>query len=363
LDRNPGHTVLVSLPDADVRRKILVEKYGAVTFKTRGILEILAVTFDSQEKADAFLQSRAKKPKGMYVIAKESLYHEDTLTLTVSDKKEAGPIIADELFYITRGAGVLPIGNNRYRICTRMAFLEVAQVLNFNNRYLKGDNNKFSVLRNDKNKYLHLDTQAQPKSVLEYLRSEPPEELSLHDAEQQLYWFKMVNLPHGLSKEVILTLLENLKNWPGRSELVDVVIDSSTYLPTLTFSLKQELTLAHSFLLEGRIVAILPVDAPLEKPHDVESGSPELNASQPCADLDSFEIDQAWAPRKTITSYVERKYKNRRRVVVRQIVRRNSNAPPGPGGDSSKLPRRTAWFGWRRCFGSQAGNPRAGRRS
>ena len=351
VDRRPGYTVLVSLPKADVRRRILVQKYGAVTFKTRGSLETLAVTFDSQEEAEAFLQSRAKKPKGMYVMAKESLYHKDTLTLTVSDRKGAGQIIADELFYITRAAGVLPIGNNRFRICTRMAFLEVAQVLNFNNRYLQGDNNKYSVLRDDKDRYVQLDTASQPKSVLEYLRSEPPEEISLHEAEQQLYWFKMVNLPHGLDKEMILTLLENLKDWPGRRELVDVVIDSSKFLPTLTFSLKQELTSAHSFLLEGRIVAILPVEAPLEKPQDVESGSPELNASQPCADLDSVETGQAWAPRKAITSYVERKYKNKRRVAVRQIARRKAGAPHDPedggpllasrggvGGDRAAVP-------------------------
>ena len=134
------------------------------------VLEILAVTFDSQDEADAFVAKRAKKPKGMFVMAKDALYHRDTLTLTVSDRKNAGPIIADELFYLTRAAGVLPLGNNRYRISTRMSFLEVAQVFNFSNRYLKGDNNKYSVLRDDRDRYVLLDTEAQPKSVLEYFR-------------------------------------------------------------------------------------------------------------------------------------------------------------------------------------------------
>ena len=52
-NRKPAYTVLVSLPSLDVRRSILVKKYGATTYRAKGNLEVLAVTFGSQDDADA----------------------------------------------------------------------------------------------------------------------------------------------------------------------------------------------------------------------------------------------------------------------------------------------------------------------
>ena len=309
------------------------------------------MTFDSQDEADAFVAKRAKKPKGMFVMAKDALYHRDTLTLTVSDRKNAGPIIADELFYLTRAAGVLPLGNNRYRISTRMSFLEVAQVFNFSNRYLKGDNNKYSVLRDDRDRYVLLDTEAQPKSVLEYFRLDPPDEISLFEAEQQLFWYKLANLPHGLGKQEIISALCELKGGPGDGDIVDAALDASTYSPSLTFSLREELIQRHSFMLEGRIVVLLPVDPPLEKPQDVDSGHSKHEAPRPCADLDAVVTGEQWAPRKAISSFVERKYKNKRRMAVRVIAQRDPSQCPEGGSPQlagqvtvhDKIRSLTAW--------------------
>lgn len=147
--------VLLSLPEEDPRCHTLIQGCGASVYRRKGKTLILSCPFDTLQEAEKFALENAESPKDVFSMLRRDLYRHDTLTLSCTGQK---PISAQELFFLTNAMGVLPIGGHRYRISTTMSMLQVAQVLNFQNRYIQKDNMKFVTLRNDQNGYVMLNT-------------------------------------------------------------------------------------------------------------------------------------------------------------------------------------------------------------
>ena len=66
--------------------------------------------FATAEEARRYALTVAKNARGMFAMLKEELYCAGTLTLTCETGPKAAEVVADELFFLTRATGVLPIG-------------------------------------------------------------------------------------------------------------------------------------------------------------------------------------------------------------------------------------------------------------
>ena len=211
-EAKPGVDVLVSLPEGDNRRQLLLDQCSASVYRTKGSLEILSVPFATVAKAKQFVLNTADNARGIFAMLKSELYCKGTLTLTVDlgTGPGAASITAGELFYLLRATGVMPIGGSRYRIATAMPMLDAAHLLHFQNCYVQADNKKFKVLRNDSDEYVHLDTKKAPKSILKYYRKEP-ERYSATEGVDTKWWYQIQNLPRWVTQRGLLNTLSSLR--------------------------------------------------------------------------------------------------------------------------------------------------------
>ena len=299
--------VLVSLAADDPRFRLLRDHCGASIYRRKGSLVLLAVPFPSLEAAEKYALAIAAKPRGTFSMLKQDLYNENTLTLTCSGKRA---VSAEELFYLTNAVGVLPIGGNRYRISTSMKMLEVAQVLHFQNVYIQKDKNKFVSLRDDKDRFVVLDTKRPPADVQTYYRLEPVREQEQVPAPGS--WYQMSNLPHGFTEEVLLETLQQTGWWP--SDVKKIWVDDDPFQPDAWFQTQSTAPMPISAVIANRPVAIVKADVPRQL---LQKGKNVTSRRDPLAVLNFTERETNWKPSKKTAAVVERKFSRKPRLIRR----------------------------------------------
>jgi len=78
-----------------------------------------------------------------------------------------------------------------------------------------------------------------------------------------------------------------------------------------------------TFVVEGRLIVILPIEAPVEPPTDVAPTSKD-NLLRDLSDLRLGNDSRLWLPQKKVVSFVQRAYGQRKRIIVRK---ENPRAP------------------------------------
>ena len=297
--------VLLSLPEEDPRCRSLIQRCGASVYRRKGKTLILSCPFDTLQEAEKFALENAEKPKDVFSMLRRDLYKHDTLTLSCTGKR---PVSAQELFFLTNAIGVLPIGGHRYRISTTMSMLQVAQVLHFQNRYIQKDNMKFVALRNDQNGYVMLNTGSTPQQIKQYYRLEPPRALGRQTGRG--YWFRMSNLPNGITKHCLLETLRGLKWWP--TSILKSLLDNTKHQPDAWFELKDEAELAGvplTIRISNRPITIAPTGAP--RPALLDE-TPEVKGD--LRQVLNKEMLQ-WKPAKLTKTYVARRTAGQKRKL------------------------------------------------
>ena len=294
--------VLVSVPRFGRQWEHLCSNYNASVYKSKGDLEILAVPFRDSKEADAFLKNVALEPRGMFAIAKSALYEDSVLTLSC---KSHSTVEADELFRLTGAKGVLPIGEDKYRIWTEMPMLKVAQVLNFQNRYIQKDLMKYKTLRNDKDKYVPLSTKKSPSRVLEYYRRPVPVDRPAAKTIAGRVWYSVTNLPNGVNAHKLLSYFQSLSWWPSTSPAL--LLDRA-YTPKAWFQLDAACQVPSVVVVDSRPLVILPDLAP---PADLENPP-----AKPASVTDFDELRQcgtvsAWSAARATQAFMASKYGKR----------------------------------------------------
>ena len=331
--------VLVSLAQDDPRFRILRDRCSASVYKKKGDLVVLACPFNTLADAEKYALKIAEKPRGMFSMLKRDLYSPNTLTLTCSGKR---PVTAEELFFLTNAMGVLPIGGDRFRISTNMKLLEVAQMLHFHNEYIQKDLRKFISLRDDKDRFVMLDTKKPPKSVKEYYRLKPA--LEQKAVVTGVSWYHMTNLPNGITTEVLLEALSTTKWWARDSKEASLMLDNGSFQPEAWLKLPTKVVVPISTVVANRPVAIVQADAPCHLQQNIlraEAASGARPGSNPLDVLSLGERELSWKPTFKMKSVVEKKISGRARALVRavpqicpKILSRESKTPSNP----AKLP-------------------------
>ena len=313
--------VLLSLPEEDPRCHTLIQGCGASVYRRKGKTLILSCPFDTLQEAEKFALENAESPKDVFSMLRRDLYRHDTLTLSCTGQK---PISAQELFFLTNAMGVLPIGGHRYRISTTMSMLQVAQVLNFQNRYIQKDNMKFVSLRNDQNGYVMLNTGTTPKQVKQYYRLEPPRALSRR-AEPEC-WFRMSNLPNGITEECLLDTLRGLEWWP--TSIRKTLLDNTKHQPDAWFKLGDEAEMKRvplTIRISNRPITIVPTGAP----------GPALLDKTPVVKKNLRQVLNKemllWKPAKLTKTYVDK-----RTVGQNRKLREAAGSQSRPRGSSGR---------------------------
>lgn len=249
-----GHEVLVSLPEGDPRKTVLVQEYGGAVYRVVGKREILVVPFSDKDEAVSLVNQIAQKPDEVFCMPKVSLFDRNTLTLTCASKSK---VTSDELYTLLKATAVIPIGHDRYRFTTNMPMLAVAKVLYRQNQYVKGDKKKFRVLRSDSDRFVIL-TNSMPRQLARYYRRtcDPVAEVE----KGRSFWYKVSNVPRGYSDRALLESLECFDWWP--KALVRTLIDRRDYYPTMWVATEVDVDLPNLFLLGGRPCVLLLDDRP-----------------------------------------------------------------------------------------------------
>ena len=315
-EAKPGVDVLVSLPEGDNRRQLLLDQCSASVYRTKGSLEILSVPFATVAKAKQFVLNTADNARGIFAMLKSELYCKGTLTLTVDlgTGPGAASITAGELFYLLRATGVMPIGGSRYRIATAMPMLDAAHLLHFQNCYVQADNKKFKVLRNDSDEYVHLDTKKAPKSILKYYRKEP-ERYSATEGVDTKWWYQIQNLPRWVTQRGLLNTLSSLRWWPDSAG--SFLVSRSTHHPVAFFALERKQHCSNvpvSVVIEGRPCAVVPSAPPPTAV--VKKAAPSFCSQQSLAVLANFPAQPAWSCTVKTKNLVNAKYKKRKREFL-----------------------------------------------
>ena len=307
--------VLVSLSQDDPRFRILRDRCKASVYRKKGNLVVLACPFNTLADAEKYALNIAEKPRGMFGMLKRDLYSPNTLTLTCSGKR---PVTPEELFFLTNAMGVLPIGGDRYRISTNMKLLEVAQMLHFHNEYIQKDLRKFISLRDDKERYVMLDTKKPPRNVKEYYRLKPA--LEQKASVTGVSWYHMTNLPNGITTEVLLEALSTTQWWPSDSREAYLMLDSGSFQPEAWFTLPTEVVVPISAVIANRPAAIIQADAPCHLQQILlraEAGA--RSGSNPLDILSLGERELSWKPTFKMKSVVEKKISGRARALERAV--------------------------------------------
>ena len=138
-----------------------------------------------------------------------------------------------------------------------MQMLDVAKVLYRQNRYMKGDNKKFRVLRSDTDRFVIL-TGKMPRKLGRYYRrvlDTVPEVIT-----GQSFWHKISNIPRGYHEEKLLRAMEAFDWWP--EDVVDKLIDKRDYFPSVWIATVRDVELPQLFYINGRPCVMLPDGPP-----------------------------------------------------------------------------------------------------
>ena len=302
-DLQEEYEILVSVPEGDPRRAVLIREFGAAVYRKVDKVEVLVVPFLDQKEAQNFVKQIAANPDEVYCMPKVSLYDLDTLTLTCKAKSA---VSADELYKLLQATAVMPIGHDRYRFTTNMQMLDVAQVLYRQNRYVKGDMSKFRALRSDRDRYVIL-TKKMPRRIGRYYRrvvtTDPEVEVG------KKFWYKISNVPRGYSDDALKGALKRFEWWP---KFQTRLIDRRDYFPSLWMALDKDLDLPSLFHMGGRPCVLLPDDAPppgctnMDRREEVKRGSILGRMER-----QSVGVGDSWVPTQATKAIIHSQYSKR----------------------------------------------------
>ena len=236
--------VLVGMHEHDPRVLTMLRDCGASLYKSVEDLKILALTFETPERARDFIAKMRDSKSGAFVMTRKNLYANHAFTLVCRR-----PAMSDELFVLLEAVEVMALGKNRYRFTSPFSLLTHAKVLYKHNRWKKNESvKKFRSLRDDANRYVFLDRKL-PASLSMYQRRPPLGAVPVVRSRRHalgLHWYRLTNLPRDVPDA---ELREALVEWGGLGEVQEWRIDRANYNPIMWMGVSQRVIVPRVLLM------------------------------------------------------------------------------------------------------------------
>ena len=247
--------VLISLRQDDPRRTLIKAKHQGAKY-CGGHEDTLVVSLP-WGRARAFLAATAKRPNGMFAMARLSLHHRDTYTL-LCDRD----VVADELYELLGAYAVMPIGGHKYRFCTDLELLDLAVILHRQNKFIRrGGINKYRTLRDDHDRYVHIGANSPHPRILSTYHRRLEMMAEAHERIPGRHWHRLSNVPRGALPSQVQEAMKKQEWWP--MILPDPVLrmTTDTFHPEVWIGTVSDVSLPTQVQLLEHTIVITPAEA------------------------------------------------------------------------------------------------------